>query len=220
LDDSVKPDDLDAGDFSTWLIRMADAIVGKETMEVPCNGCTACCTSSQFIHIAPKEKSTLNKVPGELLFPAPRMPRGYVLLGFNEEGHCPMQVGGHCLIYENRPKTCRAYDCRIFPATGLVIEERYPRIAAQAGRWRFQMESDADRILHEACKLAARFLKVHSDKLPEKVRPTTRTQLAVLAIRVYQVFLGGDEETGLLIVKPNLNTVLEEVKRQFEPRTS
>ena len=34
-------------------------------------------------------------------------------------GHCPMLVDGRCSIYEHRPRTCRTYDCRVFPAAGL-----------------------------------------------------------------------------------------------------
>ncbi len=115
--------DLDAGPFSPWLNEVLGAIRGEHGSDVPCNGCTACCTSSQFIHIEPDEDDTLSCIPPELLFPAPRLPRGHVLLGYDEHGHCPMLVDDHCSIYEHRPRTCRTYDCRIFPAAGLTIDE-------------------------------------------------------------------------------------------------
>lgn len=88
---------------------------------MPCGDCTACCTSSQFIHIAPDETETLGHIPDELLFDAPGFPAGHVVLGYDENGHCPMLVDGACSIYAHRPRTCRTYDCRIFPATGIDL---------------------------------------------------------------------------------------------------
>jgi len=51
--------DLPAGDFSTWVVEMQGAIRGEHGSDVPCDGCTACCTSSKFIHIEPDETDTL-----------------------------------------------------------------------------------------------------------------------------------------------------------------
>ena len=48
------------------------------------------------------------------------MPKGNMLLGYDENGHCPMLIDDKCSIYEHRPITCRSYDCRIFPAAGIV----------------------------------------------------------------------------------------------------
>lgn len=129
-------DELDAGDFPSWLRDIRAALRGVRDAEVPCGSCTACCTSAQFVHIAPDEADTLAHVPAELLFPAPRMPKGHVLLGYDERGHCPMLVDGRCSIYEHRPRTCRTYDCRVFAAAG--IEADKPSVAAQARRWRFR----------------------------------------------------------------------------------
>jgi hypothetical protein len=85
--------DLDAGDFSSWLVEIQAALRAERAAEVPCGGCTACCTSSQFVHVGPDETDTLAHIPAELLFPAPRMPEGHVLLGYDERGHCPMLIG-------------------------------------------------------------------------------------------------------------------------------
>ncbi len=74
------------------------AIRGERGSEVPCGSCTACCTSSQFVHIGPDETDTLARIPAALLFPAPRQPPGHVLLGYDERGHCPMLVDGRCSI--------------------------------------------------------------------------------------------------------------------------
>ena len=54
---------------------MQAALRGERSADVPCGDCTRCCTSSQFIHIAPDEVETLAHIPVELLFPAPRLPR-------------------------------------------------------------------------------------------------------------------------------------------------
>ena len=66
--------ELAAGDFSSWMTEMQGAIRGERGSDVPCGGCTACCTSSQFVHIEPDETDTLAHIPAALLFPAPSGP--------------------------------------------------------------------------------------------------------------------------------------------------
>lgn len=129
--------DLAAGDFTTWLGMIELSIRAGAASDVPCGECTACCTSGQFVHIAPDEAATLAVIPAALLFPAPGAPPGHVLLGYDEQGHCPMLVDAACSIYEQRPRTCRAYDCRVFAATGVAPDADKPAIAAQVRRWRF-----------------------------------------------------------------------------------
>ena len=75
--------ELDAGDFGRWWRGLAAALAGEADSDVPCDGCTACCRSSQFVHIAPDELDTLAHIPHELRFPAPGRP-GHVLLGYDE----------------------------------------------------------------------------------------------------------------------------------------
>jgi len=137
---------LDAGAFPAWLAGMRRALRGEADADVPCGTCTACCTSSQFVHIGPDEADTLASIPAELLFPAPLLPLGHVVLGYDERGHCPMLLDGACSIYEHRPRTCRTYDCRVFPAAGLVPEGK-PAIARQAARWQFD-----DDVRHDAVR--------------------------------------------------------------------
>ena len=145
--------DLPAGDLSSWLTQVHAAIRGEGTSTVPCGSCTACCTSSQFVHVEPDETDTLARIPGDLLVPAPGEPPGHLVLGFDDRGQCPMLVDGGCSIYEHRPRACRAYDCRIFAATG--IEPNQPRIAERTRRWRFALPTDADRRAHDALRAAA-----------------------------------------------------------------
>ena len=177
-DDGALP----AGPFAPWLRGMEAALRGEADADVPCGACTACCTSSQFVHIGPDEADTLARIPAALLFPAPRMPRGHVLLGYDERGHCPMLADGGCSIYEHRPRTCRTYDCRIFTATGLAVDDGDPAkagIARQARRWAFTCPTDDDRRRHAAVRSAVATLQAAGPAGPG--RPST-TELAVRAI--------------------------------------
>ena len=207
---------LAAGGFSAWMVEIRGAIRGDHGADVPCGGCTACCTSSQFVHIGPDETDTLAHIPGELLFPAPRLPRGHALLGYDERGHCPMLIGGGCSIYEHRPRTCRTYDCRVFPAAAIEVDDREKvPIAQQARRWRFSYPAPADRTRHDAVRAAASFIDEHRSELPDDRVPHNATQLAVLAIEVHDIFLQRDEETGQTsVVEPEPHVVRVELTRR------
>jgi Fe-S-cluster containining protein len=180
-----------AGDFSTWVETMVGAIRGERDADVPCGTCTACCTSSQFVHIEPDETDALAHIPAELLFPAPRLPRGHVLLGYNEKGHCPMLIEGACSIYEHRPRTCRTYDCRVFPAAGVEVgdDDAKVGIAERVRRWRFSYPAPEDRARHDAVRAAAVFVREHPVSMPSGSSPTSSTGLAVLAVELHERFL-------------------------------
>lgn len=183
--------DLAAGSFSTWLADLQRALDAEADATVPCGDCTACCTSSQFVHVAPDESDTLAHVPPALLFSAPRMPVGHVLMGYDDRGHCPMLVDGGCSIYEHRPRTCRTYDCRVFPAAGLdVADDGKVLIAVRAGRWRFSHPTAADVEQHDAVRAAAAFLGAHADSLEDI--PVSVTGVAVLAVELHDLFLDPD----------------------------
>ena len=192
---------LAAGDFSQWLTQMAAAMRGERGSEVPCGDCTACCTSSQFVHIAPDETDTLSHIPKKLLFAAPRLPRGHKLLGYDDRGHCPMLIDGACSIYAHRPRTCRTYDCRVFPAAGVELDDDDKAlIAGQARRWRFSFPGENDRAEYKAVRAATAFLRDRASELPEEARPHTSTQLAALAVALSEAFLRRDERTGIAAV--------------------
>jgi uncharacterized protein len=182
--------DLAAGDFSTWLESIRDAIRAGEVAGVPCGECTACCTSSQFVHVAPDEIDTLAHIPRDLLFPAPGLPNGHFVIGYDDNGHCPMLVDGRCSIYEHRPRTCRTYDCRVLPAAGFENDEDVPvEIARRAGRWRFTYGTAGARSEHVAVQAAATFLADHPEALPPNTGRPSLTRLAALAIEVTDLFL-------------------------------
>lgn len=119
-----------AGEFTSTMS-------GKGSGTVPCGECIACCTSSKFIHIRPTDIKALSVIPREIMFPAPRLPKGHYLLGYSETGYCPMFQGGTCSIYEYRPETCRQYDCRALAATGASLSEESPDIRKQVDTWEF-----------------------------------------------------------------------------------
>ena len=206
MSDIAPPDgELPAGDFSSWLMELDAALRGHSDSKVPCGSCYTCCTSSQFIHIAPDETDTLAHIDARLLFPAPGAPRGHVLLGYDERGHCPMLVENRCTIYAHRPRTCRTYDCRAFPAAGLTVAdmpENQQRIGQHADRWRFRYHTKADRTRQQAVVSAARYLREHTAELPPDSVPNNPTQLAVLAILVHQVFIHDEK-----LITPTLDVV-------------
>jgi len=186
--------DLPAGRFSTWLRRTRDAQIDDGGADLPCGECIACCRSSYFIHVAPEETQTLAAIPGELLFAAPDLPRGNVVLGHDENGRCPMLHDDVCSIYEHRPLTCRTYDCRVFAAAGIAPDR--DEIARRARRWAFSYATDDDRKQHAAVQAAARFLREHADCFPAEGVPDNPMQVALLAIKVYDVFLERVDESG------------------------
>ena len=184
-----------AGSFAAWA-RDAQAVLRTGgTSAVPCDGCTACCRSSQFVHIAPDEADTLAHVPKPLLFPAPGLPAGHVLLGYDERGHCPMLVDDRCSIYAHRPRACRTYDCRVFAATDTELDAK-PLVAQRVTHWRFDIDTDADRASAGAIRAAHAFLA--DDDRDASGR-------AVLAVAIHDLFLGGE---------PDADAVRAEIERR------
>jgi len=44
----------------------------------------------QFVHLPPGDRAALERIPAELPFPAPGLPDGYLLMEYDERGHCPI----------------------------------------------------------------------------------------------------------------------------------
>jgi uncharacterized protein len=215
----AEDEDLPAGNFSAWLAEMQAALRGDRGSDVPCGDCTACCTSSQFVHVGPEETDTLAQIPSELLFAAPRLPAGHVLLGYDERGHCPMLVDNRCSIYEHRPNACRTYDCRIFPAAGVSLgDDDKALIDRRAGRWRFSFPTEADRVDHRAVQAAAEFITANEDVLPEGAALPNATGLAILAIQVHQAFVQRHAASGqATVIDPDPAAVRVELTRRARP---
>jgi uncharacterized protein len=171
-----------------WIAEMRAVLRGERAADVPCGTCTACCTSSQFVLVEADETDALTHIPAALRFPAPRRPGAFVL-GYDEYGRCPMLVDNACSIYEHRPRTCRAYDCRVFAATGLAEDvDGKALISAAAKAWRFDPE--VDQRLKAICD-AASYLRAHRGELGDAL-PVTVTHLAVLAFEIHELWLGED----------------------------
>lgn len=193
----AEEQELQAGSFSSWLRRTRSALIKENGTEVPCGTCNACCRSSYFIHIRPEESGTLASINRKLLFPAPGLPKGNVLMGYGKNGSCPMLVDNKCSIYETRSITCRSYDCRIFAAAGLSSgAEDKALINRQIKRWRFDYPAKRDRDQHLAVQNAAKFLIEHADCFPGGTVPQNPLQIAILAIKVYGVFLRYSRKTA------------------------
>lgn len=187
-----------AGSFGQWLRAARAAQRSPTTTNVACGACNACCRSSYFIHIGPHERRTLARIPKSLLFKAPGMPRGHVLMGYDEHGRCPMLVDDRCSIYEDRPQTCRDYDCRLFTATHMLAGGDDKRdINHRIRRWQFSHDEPGDETAAEALAAAAAFLARHASAFPAGFLPTHPTQLALIALEVYDLFEARtDDETG------------------------
>lgn len=218
MDDEIE---VDAGSFGRWTDEILAAIDGVGDSDVPCGACTACCTASQFVHIGPDERDALDHIPGALLFPAPRMPAGHVLMGYDQHGRCPMLRDDGCSIYAHRPRTCRTYDCRVFPASGVTIDETdEPKrlIAERAATWTFRYPTDHDAVLHDAVRAAAEFVRRRSADLPQHLLPTSASEHAVAAVRIHRSFVRTDAVGGATeVVEPTAEAVAEALAEGRNP---
>jgi uncharacterized protein len=146
------PGALDAGDFGSWLSTFQAPLREGDSARVPCAGCTACCRSGKLIPVEPDEADALTHIPADALVPMPGEPARRVLK-HDEAGRCSQLTADGCSVYAHRPRACRAYDCRIFPAAGLLPDA--PLIAEQVQRWRFSYASQISRERHAAVRMAA-----------------------------------------------------------------
>jgi len=194
-----------AGDLSQWLRSLRATLDGQGSADVPCDGCTACCESSQFVHIAPDETETLRHIPVALRFPAPFLPAGHVLLGYDERGRCPMLTDRGCSIYEHRPRTCRTYDCRVFAATGVDPGPEKPAVRRRVRTWRFAVEGAGDTE-QAALRAAADFLARTPEVFGDRPAPGP-TQLAVLAVEVADLFVRTGAGGEAAVVTPDAGEV-------------
>ena len=169
---------LDAGPFAEWVMAMQAGLRDGTGSDVPCDGCVACCTSGQTIEVEPDEAGVLP--PAALV----DVGDGERALARDEQGRCVLLVDGACTAYEHRPRRCRTYDCRIFPAAGLAPEGDKPAIAERAAAWRFSYDDPDDHRRQQAVRTAVAFLR--HDQLG---RVTSTTQLAAAAVDAHDEFL-------------------------------
>lgn len=180
---------LPAVSFSAWLDGTLGTLLRDAPADVPCGECNACCRTFHQIHIRPGEKRARKRLPKEYLTVARGLPPGYLLLGYTEEGACPVLVGGRCTIYGDRPLVCRTYDCRLYAATG--VEPDRAEIAAQVRRWRFDYPEAEDRELQEAVLAAVRFVRRTPSCLPSEAARRQPIRVATLAAVTHELFRPG-----------------------------
>lgn len=180
-----------AGRFGAWLDGTRQVLADRtQGANVPCGSCTACCRSSQFVHVRPDDVAALGRIPKSLLFPAPGAPAGHWLMGYDEKGECPMLIKDRCSIYGDRPQACRDYDCRIFPATGFLLNDvEQAAIKEAANRWTFEISRDDDRAKYASVQAAAKFLRDHRGLFPQGALPSHPARLAAIAIQIHGMFL-------------------------------
>jgi hypothetical protein len=181
---------LPAGDFSAWLRAMRRALAGDGEMDVACGDCRGCCVSSYYVKVRERETDALARITANLgdqsLEPGPA---GSRLMGYQANGHCLMLRDGNCSIYQHRPETCRTYDCRVFTAAGMDAGPDKPVINQRVAQWEFTFPTRADRDEQRAVGAAATFLRQHPVRFPGGYVPSRPSDVAVLAIKSYEVFL-------------------------------
>jgi Fe-S-cluster containining protein len=160
---------------------------GERAADVPCDGCVGCCVSSYPIPLRPTDQVAIERVPDRYLQLSAA--GGIARMGFRDDGSCPLLDAGRCSIYAARPQTCRDYDCRIYAAAGLTPDGSRPVIEARVREWRFEHEDDQARQRAAAVRRAAAFIREHADLLPPATRAHSATAAAVLAVKVYALFM-------------------------------
>lgn len=141
------------------------------------------------MHVGANEQDALAAIPRNLQIRAPGLPQGNIVIGFNADGHCPMLVAKECSIYEHRPQTCRIFDCRVLAAARLLEEGRWSEhINLRVRVWKFTYASEESVQRHDAVARAAGFLKSNASLFPGGRVPTRSLDIAVLAVKVHEVF--------------------------------
>jgi Fe-S-cluster containining protein len=186
-----------AGSFSAWLRAMRDALAGGPGMQVACGECVGCCTSSYVIKVRPHERDALAHIPVDALVGGE--PDGTRYMPARPSGHCPMFSGSArhdagCSIYAHRPQTCRTYDCRIFTAAGMQAGDAKSMINERIASWRFDYEDEGARREHRAVIAAANYLRQHPVRFPNGEVPSRASDIAVLALKSYGVFMSDAPE--------------------------
>lgn len=184
-----------AGPFGRWLMQARAALRGTGGMDVPCGECVGCCTSSYSILLRPHD-AALDVVPVKFLSSVPGLAYPHAKMNPLQNGHCPMFQQGKCSIYAQRPQTCLDYDCRVFAAAGIQTGNNRPVINQRIRQWRFTYESEADRQAHAAVQSAAAFINEHGSEFPAAWLPNNPSGLAVLAVKVYELFLDANQQTS------------------------
>ncbi len=195
-----------------WLAEFRASLKSDVGTNVPCGDCDGCCVSSYSILVRPTDKQAIAAIPPDLLVDVPTLKAGIKAMGYLPNGKCPMLSGSKCSIYDQRPQTCRDYDCRIFAAAGITAGGADKVVInRRVHAWRFSYPAEADRQAHDAVQAAAAFIQKHRASFPGGRAPTVPSGIAVLAIKVYSVFLDSDvkRRSELDVATAIVNTNIE-----------
>lgn len=77
-----------------------------DLVNVPCNGCRACCHGVIVLHPA------LRDDPSQ--YETEEVPGFGMVLKRNPDGSCYYLNNNGCSIWPNTPAVCRAFDCRVY----------------------------------------------------------------------------------------------------------
>jgi Fe-S-cluster containining protein len=210
-----SPQIIDAGPFGPWLEAFLASLRGNSGTDVPCGDCVGCCMSSYTNLVRPEEIRARKAIGEEWLTSVPSLGVGMQAMGHLAEGTCPMLHDRQCSVYNDRPLTCRDFDCRVFAAAG--IDSGRSAIDARVRVWRFSYASESDRAAHRAIAAAAAFIGEHSERFPELRLPKNPTGIAVLATKCHALFLepAWRERNPLALA-----TAITDAARAFDSGTS
>ena len=185
-----------AGEFASWLAGTRSALQGAAGTDVPCGDCVGCCVSSYHIALRAHDRAVLRRVPAQFLHQQAQACGDTVAwMGFRADGRCPMLGAGGCGVYADRPQTCRDYDCRVFAAASMLAgDARRAVINERVQAWEFTFADAAARDAQQAVASAAAFIREQAAHFPPGWAPTGPTGIAVLALKVYTVFLPGAQQ--------------------------
>jgi hypothetical protein len=140
-------------------------------------------------------------------------------MGYDKNGLCPMLANSKCSLYEHRPQTCRDYDCRVFAAAGIAAGSSEKAVINQrVASWKFSYPTAQDRAEHLAVQAAASFMHKNATSFPGGRVPDNPSQLAILALKVYSVFLNKDRTaTNSQIANAIIEASREFGNRQHKP---
>jgi Fe-S-cluster containining protein len=90
----------------TTFLREHDAGVRAGATKTPCGTCTACCVSKEWAAVP------LSAEEAERFADCAHYSAGTWLLDRKPDGSCVKLIEGKCSVYQQRPRTCRLFDCR------------------------------------------------------------------------------------------------------------
>ena len=85
--------------------------MSNERTNVPCEGCTECCSSNQGLVLHPDHGDDVESYRFQVLGHRDTGDPVFAL-ATDERGRCVYLGSNGCTIYERRPFLCRSFDCR------------------------------------------------------------------------------------------------------------